>query len=79
MSNHFGSLAWAAACPRSSALLPRDLAPGYAPLGRVRPSGVETPVEQHAFATFTAVQANAQVKDSGIRMSWAPPPWRPPE
>ena len=58
-----------------------------------RPSGVKQHVEQHVFATSAAVQANVQakgnakvtakvdvlVKDTGIRMSLGPPPWRPPE
>lgn len=84
MSNHIGSLTWAAARPRTTVLSPRGIAPlsaGYASLecGRVRADGVEKRVELHVFATFAAVQANAQVKDTGIRMSLGPPPWRPPE
>ncbi|MGH3375082.1 MAG: hypothetical protein ACRDP6_10110 [Actinoallomurus sp.] len=46
-------------------------------------------VEQHVFATSAAVQVkgnakatakvDALLKDTGIRMSLGPPPWRPPE
>jgi hypothetical protein len=83
VSSNFGSSeAWAAACSRTTVLSPRDVTfPGYdaSLLGRVRPTGVEKRVEQHVFATFAAARSNAQVKDTGIRMSLGPPPWRPPE
>lgn len=85
MSNHIGSLTWAAARPRTPVPFSRALAllpaAGYPSLecGTGRPSGVKKHVEQHVFATSAAVQANAQVKDTGIRMSLGPPPWRPPE
>jgi hypothetical protein len=81
VSNYFDISAWAAACPRTTVLSPR-----YATLlgdaslgGRVRLGGVEKRVEQHVFATPVAVLRNAQVKDTGSRMSLGPPPWRPPE
>jgi hypothetical protein len=82
VSNHFGSQAWAAACPRSTVSSTRGLAPaGYARLlGRVRSDGVEKRVDQHVFAELTALSANAaQVKDTGIRMQLGPPPWSPLE
>jgi hypothetical protein len=66
-------------------LSPRGFVPlsavGHASLetGRERAAGVEKRVEQHVFAKFAAVQANAQVKDTGIRMPVGPHPWRPPE
>ena len=79
-------------CARTSSralgLLPST---GYPSLesGTGRPSGVKQHVEQHVFATSAAVQAkgnakvtakvDALVKDTGIRMSLGPPPWRPPE
>ena len=85
MSNHIGSLAWAAARPRTTVLSSRtralSLPAGYLSLecGTGRPGGVDKRVERHVLATFAVVQANAQVKDTGIRMSLGPPPWRPPE
>jgi hypothetical protein len=84
VSNHIDFVAWAAARPRTTVLSPRGIAPlstGYASLecGRVGLGGVKKRVEQHVFATFAAVQVNAQVKDTGIRMPLGPPPWRPPE
>jgi hypothetical protein len=82
VSNYFGSSTWAAACPRTTVLSPRDVTSlGYdaSLLGRVRPDGVEKRVEQHVFAKFAAARSNAQVKDTDIRMSLGPPPWRPPE
>jgi hypothetical protein len=84
VSNHIGSLTWAAACPRTTVPSSRALAllsavghtsPDY---GHVRLSGGEKRVE-HVFAKFAAAQLNAQVKDTGVRMSLGPPPWRPPE
>jgi hypothetical protein len=47
--------------------------------GRERAGGVDRRVEQHVFAKSAAVQVNAQVKDTGIRMPKGPHPWRPPE
>jgi hypothetical protein len=81
VSNYFDSSTWAAACPRTTVLSPQGVTSlGYASLlGRVRPDGVEKRVEQHVFAKFAAARRNAQVKDTGIRMSLGPPPWRPPE
>jgi hypothetical protein len=84
VSNHIGSLTWAAACPRPTVLAFRGVTPssaGYASLecGRVRPDGADKRVEMHVFATLAAAQKNAQVKDTGIRMPLGPPPWRPPE
>lgn len=85
MSNHFGSLTWAAARPRTAVLSSRTLAllptAAYRSLdcGAGWSGGLEKRVEQHAFATFAAVQANPQVKDTGIGMPLGPPPWRPPE
>jgi len=81
VSSYFGSSTWAAACPRPAVLSPRGVTfPAYdASLGRVLPGGVEKRVEQHVFAELTAVRVNAQVQDTGIRMSSGPPPWRPPE
>lgn len=84
MSNHFGSPAWAAACPRTSVPSPRRGASlsrvGYptAESLRVRPDGVKR-VEQHVFTELAALWVNAQVKDTGIRMPLGPYPWRPPE
>lgn len=48
-------------------------------LGRVWLADVAKHVELHVFAKSTAVQVDAQVQDTGIRMSLGPPPWRPPE
>jgi hypothetical protein len=48
-------------------------------LGRVWLADVDKRVELHVFATSAAVQVDAQVQDTGIRMSLGPPPWRPPE
>jgi hypothetical protein len=85
VSSFNGFLTWPAACPRSTVLSSRGLAPltaaGYASpeAGRERANGVEKRVEQHVFARSAAVQVNAQVKDTGIRMSMGPHPWRPPE
>ncbi|WP_329241387.1 hypothetical protein OG417_42160 [Actinoallomurus sp. NBC_01490] len=84
MSNHFGTQAWAAACPRPSVLSSRGTASlpavyAYLEAGRVRPDGVEKRVEKHVFTTLGAVQLNAQAKDAAIRMPLGPPPWRPPE
>jgi hypothetical protein len=78
-------LTWSAACPRTAVLSSRGLVPltavGYASpeTGRERASGAEKRVEQHVFAKSAAVQVNAQVKDTGIRMPMGPHPWRPPE
>jgi hypothetical protein len=84
VSNHIGSLTWAAACSRSIVLSPRGVTPssaGYAPVecGRVRADGVDKRVERHGFTTLAAAQKNAQVKDAGMPMPLGPPPWRPPE
>jgi hypothetical protein len=67
----------------------RDEAIAYAPSaktiataarGRTRLGGLDIRVEQHVFATLSAVQINAQVKDAGAPMALlGPHPWRPPE
>jgi hypothetical protein len=85
VSTYSGFLTWPAACPRTTVLSSRGLVPlaavGYASpeAGRERANGAEKRVELHVFAKSAAVQVNAQVKDTGIRMPKGPHPWRPPE
>jgi hypothetical protein len=85
VSNYSGFLTWSAACPRTTVLSSRGLVPltavGYASpeAGRERAGGVARRVEHSVFAKSAAVQVNAQVKDTGIRMPKGPHPWRPPE
>ena len=93
MSNYFNSLIRAAACPRTTVPAPRvlaplspaavaaDVAPGHVSteLGRVWAAGIDKRVELHVFATSAVVQVDAQIEDTGNRMSLGPPPWRPPE
>lgn len=89
MSNYTGSSAWAAARPSAIELSPRVpatlsvLGSAYPEAGRDRlsgrPGGVNTQVEQHVFARFTAAASVTQVKDTDIRMPLGPPPWSPPE
>jgi hypothetical protein len=72
---------WAAACPRTA--LPSSLgnavylAPPMTPAEHRRTRlGVE---KRQAIAGFSAVQIDAQVKDTGARAPLGPHPWRPPE